>query len=542
MAEITFPARQVWPDLSLVFAPERVLFQRDGGVIMGKEFLTAAHRLAAQLPDQPVINLCRDLRLFTVLFAATLLRGQHVILTGNRTSDGLAKLAVSHGAVCVAITGDPDNADLPAGGIELPDPFGGLGEWMAAGDRPFNPVIPADTLVAIVFTSGSTGESVEHRKSWGGLVTPSVARRALLDPDPDPACLVSTVPPYHLYGFEAQCLATRVSAVTGPDRYPADWQHQLKQARAPGILVTTPLQLSSLVRSDLTLPPIRRVVSAAAPLGTEQAAAAETLLATEVMEIYGATETGSVATRRTLNGPRWELCDGTLRALQPDVHVQMRKGVWFAPDRPGGDPRALLLIRTQATGMDLPRQKDAQGTIRQAFASLHPGVAHLLISGPSVFALSSATAMRHDVDTMAIFSTLIVAMILYWRFRSLWVLAAIGVPFLLSLGVAMIVVRLVFGAVHGIAFSFGMTMLGVSLDYPVLLIGHRDRGEGPDASLMMAVSGHDAQEVLRREEALVPVMRRLQAQGAITRLPRLSLKHTISRPSLHRKIMCFFVN
>lgn len=173
----------------------------------------------------------------------------------------------------------------------------------------------------------------------------------------------------------------------------------------------------------------------------------------------------------------------TLHALQPDVHVRMRQGVWFAPDRPGDDPRALLLIRTRATGMDLPRQKDAQGAIREAFAVLHPGSAHLLMSGPAVFALSSATAMRHDVDTMALFSTLIVATILYWRFRSLWVLAAIGVPFLLSLGVAMIVVRLVFGSVHGIAFGFGMTMLGVSLDYPVLLIGHRDRGEGPGATL-----------------------------------------------------------
>ncbi|MDN6714738.1 MAG: MMPL family transporter, partial [Acetobacter sp.] len=169
----------------------------------------------------------------------------------------------------------------------------------------------------------------------------------------------------------------------------------------------------------------------------------------------------------------------TVRALEPDVRVRVVQGVWFAPDR----PRALLLLRTQAPGMDLARQAHVEQTITAAFAALHPGSARLLMSGPSVFAVSSAAGMRRDVDMMALCSFALVVSILYWRFRSLWVLAAIGVPFLLSLSVAMLVVRLAFGFVHGIAFGFGMTMLGVALDYPVLLIGHRDHGEGPQATL-----------------------------------------------------------
>ncbi|MFT8541286.1 MMPL family transporter [Acetobacter sp.] len=169
----------------------------------------------------------------------------------------------------------------------------------------------------------------------------------------------------------------------------------------------------------------------------------------------------------------------TVRALEPDVRVRVVQGVWFAPDR----PRALLLLRTRAPGMDLARQARVEQTITTAFAALHPGSARLLMSGPSVFAVSSAAGMRRDVDMMALCSFVLVVGILYWRFRSLWVLAAIGVPFLLSLSAAMLVVRLAFGFVHGIAFGFGMTMLGVALDYPVLLIGHRDHGEGPQATL-----------------------------------------------------------
>ncbi|GAN54053.1 MMPL family transporter [Tanticharoenia sakaeratensis] len=169
----------------------------------------------------------------------------------------------------------------------------------------------------------------------------------------------------------------------------------------------------------------------------------------------------------------------TMQGLQPDTHARLEDGVWFAPDQ----HRALLLIRTRASGMDIAGQKSAQDGIRAAFAAAHPGHARLVLSGPAAFAVESAAGMRHDIELMSVFSTLFVIGVLYWRFRSLWVLAAIGVPFLLSLSVAMVVVRLVFGYVHGIAFGFGMTMLGVALDYPVLLIGHRDAGEAPQATL-----------------------------------------------------------
>lgn len=168
-----------------------------------------------------------------------------------------------------------------------------------------------------------------------------------------------------------------------------------------------------------------------------------------------------------------------MRHLQPDVHAHLKEGVWFASDH----NRALMLLRTRAAGMDLAEQRLAQKDIQAAFAEARPGKARLLLSGPAVFAVQSAHDMRHDIEMMSVISIVLVAGVLYWRFRSLWVLAAIGVPFLLSLSVAMVVVRLCFGYVHGIAFGFGMTMLGVSLDYPVLLIGHRDAGEGPQATL-----------------------------------------------------------
>ena len=305
---------QQWPDLSLVYAPDRPLFLTDHTVISGWAFLRAAHQIAALLPDQPVVPVCSSISHFTLLFAATLLRGQYVLLSSERNPTRLVDLAREHNALCVSVEGDAESELLPLGGLMVPDTLAVLPAAVPVGVCA-NPVIRPDALVALVFTSGSTGQPVGHRKYWGGLVTRSVTARVLLDPEDAPACLVGTVPPYHMYGFEAlvlQCLNTRVTVVAAGCGYPADWQASLNRAFAPRILVTTPLQLRALLRSGLALPPIRRVVSASAPLAPDLAAEAEVALATEVTEIYGSTETGSMAIRRTVGGPEWQWYKGVV--------------------------------------------------------------------------------------------------------------------------------------------------------------------------------------------------------------------------------------
>jgi predicted exporter len=154
-------------------------------------------------------------------------------------------------------------------------------------------------------------------------------------------------------------------------------------------------------------------------------------------------------------------------------------GVWFAPER----DRALLLVQTRAGGMDIGAQDHAQAAIQAAFAAADPGPARLLASGPAVFAQAAAQAIRADVRELSIVSALLVMGLLLWRFRSPWVIVAIAVPITISIAAAALAVQLVFGFVHGIALGFGMTMLGVTVDYPVLLIGHRKLGESAAGTL-----------------------------------------------------------
>jgi acyl-coenzyme A synthetase/AMP-(fatty) acid ligase len=57
-------------------------------------------------------------------------------------------------------------------------------------------------------------------------------------------------------------------------------------------------------------PSLRAVISATAPLDPALAAEAEARWAAPVLEIFGATECGSIASRRTIEGPDWQLYPG----------------------------------------------------------------------------------------------------------------------------------------------------------------------------------------------------------------------------------------
>ena len=168
-----------------------------------------------------------------------------------------------------------------------------------------------------------------------------------------------------------------------------------------------------------------------------------------------------------------------VRLWAGDGGVRTVDGAWFAP---GGD-RALLLAKTRATGMDVGAQDRVAAAIDAAFAAARPGAARLLAAGPAVFARDAARAIRADVELLSAVSAALVLGLLWWRFRSPLVIAAIAVPVALGVAAAAAAVQATYGFVHGVAFGFGMTMLGVTVDYPVILIGHRKPGEPGPATL-----------------------------------------------------------
>lgn len=163
-----------------------------------------------------------------------------------------------------------------------------------------------------------------------------------------------------------------------------------------------------------------------------------------------------------------------------DSRVESADGAWFAP----GGARALLVARGQGAGLDAEAQRAAMAAFQTAFDAARPGSARLLLSGPGVFAAAAAAQIRGDVEMITTASVLLLAAFLYWRFRSLVLLGLVAVPLLAAVVAGYAAAAALFGSVHAISLGFGMTMLGVTVDYPILLLTLRR----PDESLPQAAA------------------------------------------------------
>ena len=287
---------------------------RHGQPISRRQYLADVRALAATLPAHgPMLNTTVDRYRFAVGLGAALLRGHVNLMPSNHTADTVGQLR----ALFERSYGLHDDAertvDLPMA-WQAPEPAA-----LAAFDEFAEPPrIAADAIAAEVLTSGSTGAPVPHAKAWGGLVrnTDAGARRIaelLGRADLRGLSLVATVPAQHMYGFESTVLIAMLAGAafdTGRPFYPADIARALAALPRPRMLVTTPFHLRALLDAGVELPAIDLAVSATAPLSPQLAARAEAAFGAPLMEIYGCTEAGQVATRCPTRGPEWRVYDG----------------------------------------------------------------------------------------------------------------------------------------------------------------------------------------------------------------------------------------
>jgi acyl-coenzyme A synthetase/AMP-(fatty) acid ligase len=135
--------------------------------------------------------------------------------------------------------------------------------------------------------------------------------------------VVATVPPQHMYGFETSVLLTLQSNhafCAEHPFYPADICSVLASAPPPRTLVSTPVHLRALMATNLALPALHAVVSATAPLDQDLAQQVEQRFGAPLVEIYGSTESGQIATRHPTQSRAWHLYPGvTLSATGDSV-------------------------------------------------------------------------------------------------------------------------------------------------------------------------------------------------------------------------------
>ena len=298
-------------------APDARIAVRAGTSIGAGQFVADAMALARQLPRaQYVLNSCRDRYLFAVGFCAALIAGRTSLLPPSRTPEILAQLATRYPDT-VYLTDEAGHI-LLLRGTATPTRF--VPNADASAWPP--PAVAREHVAAIAFTSGSTGEPQAHVKTWGGVVDGARAETVALRLDDAPieeVVLIGTVSPQHMYGFES----TVLMALHGPCAFAAEHPLHPDEVRAVTtqvsgrrVLITAPVHLRALVESAQSMPALDRVVSATAPLALKLAQRCESMWDTRVFEVYGCTETGMVATRRTVDGPIWK----TMR----DVKIEWR--------------------------------------------------------------------------------------------------------------------------------------------------------------------------------------------------------------------------
>ncbi|WP_458070891.1 AMP-binding protein [Rhodanobacter sp. BL-MT-08] len=296
--------------------PSRVVAWRNGQLINATRFLAHVRAVAALLPSgSAAVNLCEDRYAFLVAFCAVVTRGQTNLLPSSRAPQAVDEVMQAYPG-CYAV-GDMDLALAPPRYQRLPAldalAFDAEGLW---------PMVAADHVVAIGYTSGSTGLPSANKKTWASFRASNAGNLAMLQGVVGERFgVVATVPPQHMYGMELSVVMPLLGGAgvhAGRPFFPADVAAALAEVPASRVLVTTPVHLRALVDSDIALPPIAAIVSATAPMPLELARAAERRFCAPLQEMFGSTETCVFASRRPTVDEDWLLYDGVTLHPQPD--------------------------------------------------------------------------------------------------------------------------------------------------------------------------------------------------------------------------------
>jgi len=272
--------------------------------ISALQFLADIENLIARLPELPVmINLCENRYHFLLAFSTALVKQQVMILPPDKTERTITELHATH-KNCYIIS---DKELHYKQGIDQLN-INHIDFKKFLKKQSFDiPLIPENQLAAILYTSGSSGNPKPNKKTWGSLV-----KGAELVSDRFNICsnhhIVATVPPQHMFGFETTVLLPMQAGLCTKNNtplFPHEIVDQLEQLTENRILITTPLQLRACEAASADLSNSKLILSSTAPLDKQLANQLQQHNNCPVYEIYGSTETGAIATRKTAEEDTW---------------------------------------------------------------------------------------------------------------------------------------------------------------------------------------------------------------------------------------------
>lgn len=144
-------------------------------------------------------------------------------------------------------------------------------------------------------------------------------------------------------------------------------------------------------------------------------------------------------------------------------------GLWVTEDR----ERSLLLATLAGTDGEGGQQARTIAWIREkleAAAARHD--VELILAGRPVLIAEAGESIKASLIFGSIAASLLVISLLLFVYRSIGVLLLGALPLLSGILAGLAAVLFLFGPVHGIALAFGVTLIGITIDYPLHLFSH----------------------------------------------------------------------
>jgi predicted exporter len=137
-------------------------------------------------------------------------------------------------------------------------------------------------------------------------------------------------------------------------------------------------------------------------------------------------------------------------------------GVWF-----NDKEQAILLLKTKSPGFDIEQQKDNISYIKEQLKSLNLANKSYVLSGIPIIAIENSNVISFQIKVISSIASIILAVFLFSLFKSFKFLILVSLPLFFAIIVGMSVVNFFYSYIHGISLAFGITIIGVAVDYPI---------------------------------------------------------------------------
>jgi predicted exporter len=137
---------------------------------------------------------------------------------------------------------------------------------------------------------------------------------------------------------------------------------------------------------------------------------------------------------------------------------------------------AIIFLGTRHSALDSAAQRPLLAEIRRQFEAanrLAGGGLALQQAGVAPIAVDAERKMSGDLTQISALSTVAVLLVLLAMFGSLRAVVLAFLPVIGGALASITVALLLFGQVHGLTLAIGSTLIGVAIDYPILLLTHR---------------------------------------------------------------------